>query len=111
MKPKERAALRKKIEEAIIETEKRIEELENSTAPVGPENAIGRVSRMDAINNKSVGEAALRTARSKLGKLKIAMTMVEKETFGTCADCKQPIQLARLMFLPESDKCVRCASR
>ena len=34
--------------------------------PIAPENAIGRVSRMDAINNKSVNEAALKKAEIKL---------------------------------------------
>ena len=33
------------------------------TKPIAPENAIGRISRMDAINNKSVTEAALRQAK------------------------------------------------
>jgi len=36
------------------------------TQPIAPENAIGRLGRMDAINNKSVMEAALREAEAKL---------------------------------------------
>ena len=44
--------------------DERIEELE-LTKPIPPENAIGRVSRMDAINNRSVNEAALRTAEQQ----------------------------------------------
>ena len=34
--------------------DERIEEYRELTKPIPPENAIGRVSRMDAINNKSV---------------------------------------------------------
>ena len=39
--------------------DERIEEYRELTKPIPPENAIGRVSRMDAINNRSVNEAAL----------------------------------------------------
>jgi DnaK suppressor protein len=43
-----------KIREEISSTEKKILDLENLTQPISPNDAIGRVSRMDAINNKSV---------------------------------------------------------
>ena len=66
---------------------------------------------MDAINNKSVSEAALRTARRKLAKLQHALTKMDEPNFGTCADCGNSIQVKRLMFMPQSTKCVRCAAR
>ncbi len=111
MKSEERAALREKILEAIQLTEEKIIGLEESTQPIGPENAIGRVSRMDAINNKSVAEAALHSSKQKLSKLKVALTKIEKPDFGVCVFCKHPIPAARLMYMPESTRCVRCADR
>ena len=51
-----------KLEEAISKTIQKIRRYEEMTQPIAPDNAIGRVSRMDAINNKSVIEAALRKA-------------------------------------------------
>ncbi len=95
----------------IERTKVKIGRMEDMTQPIGPENAIGRVSRMDAINNKSVAEAALRTTKQKLSKLKIALSKIDKPEFGTCAFCKNDIPAARLMFLPESSRCVRCADR
>jgi DnaK suppressor protein len=80
------------------------------TQPITPENAIGRVSRMDAINNKSVNEAALRKAQQKLQKLEIALQSIDSTSFGTCSRCGNPILEGRLMFMPESTNCVRCAS-
>lgn len=111
MTEKEKIQIREKIQDAIVQTEERIRGLERNTQPVAPENSIGRVSRMDAINNKSVAEAALRTARAKLSKLKIALTKIEEPAFGICSICSQPIPVARLMFMPESSRCVRCADR
>ena len=94
----------------IEQTEEEVKELEEQTKPIGPENAIGRISRMDAINNKSVMEAALRNKRTKLDKLKIALSKVNSEGFGICSRCKNVIQEARLMYLPESSLCIHCAS-
>lgn len=81
------------------------------TQPISPENAIGRVSRMDAINNKRVADAALRSARKRLVKLQLALTKIEDENFGNCSNCKHLIQAKRLMFMPESSHCVHCADR
>lgn len=111
MKDINRKELKKKIEAEILKTEGEIREVEKLTQPITPENSIGRVSRMDAINNKSVMEAALRTKKSKLTKLKIALAKIEETNFGLCAMCNHPIQSMRLMYMPESTRCVRCASR
>ena len=46
-----------KIEEEIKKVESQIIDYRELTKPISPENAIGRVSRMDAINNKSKNEA------------------------------------------------------
>lgn len=109
MEQEERSALKAKIEAAIVKTTSELERLEEATKPIAPENAIGRVSRMDAINNKGVSEAALRSAKRKLTNLKIALTKIDAEDFGICARCKRPIAPARLMYMPESTRCVRCA--
>ncbi|MDF1694746.1 MAG: TraR/DksA C4-type zinc finger protein [Saprospiraceae bacterium] len=111
MTDKDRVELKKKIIAEITKSEKDIIEIEKLTQPITPENSIGRVSRMDAINNKSVMEAALRTKKSKLTKLRVALIKVDEKDFGLCAFCKRPIQALRLMYMPESTRCVRCASR
>ena len=111
MTKQERQVLRKKIVETIATMEYEVERLEEATRPISPENSIGRVSRMDAINNKGVSEAALRSARRKLSSLQLALSKVESPEFGFCSRCKQPIPPARLMYMPESTRCVRCADR
>ncbi|MCT4638769.1 MAG: TraR/DksA family transcriptional regulator [Bacteroidales bacterium] len=89
--------------------EKRIEELKELTKPISPENAIGRVSRMDAINNKSINEAALRTAETKLKRINFALSRTDDPTFGTCTRCGNPIPFGRLMVVPGSTTCVKCS--
>jgi len=109
MKAEERADLKTKIVSSIEETERDISELEELTKPIAPENAIGRVSRMDAINNKSINEAALAQARTKLDKLKFALDKCAEPDFGSCKRCGQAIPMGRLMLMPESLFCVKCA--
>ena len=103
------------VKEYLIKSRKKlrthIEELKELTQPIEPDCAIGRVSRMDAINNKSVNEAALRTAEDKLKNINIAIERIEDVKFGICISCGKPIPIQRLMVMPESSKCVRCAGR
>ena len=58
--------LRQKFLEEIAKSEQVILEDSEMTKPVAPDVAIGQISRMDAINNKSVTEAVLRQAERKL---------------------------------------------
>jgi DnaK suppressor protein len=109
MNAEERAALKSKIEAAIVKTQDELNRLEEATQPISPENSIGRVSRMDAINNKGVSEVALRSTKRKLTNLKMALGKIDKPEFGICTRCKHPIPPARLMYMPESTRCVRCA--
>jgi DnaK suppressor protein len=106
----QREEIREKISRAIEETEKDITALEELTKPIAPDNAIGRLSRMDAINNRSINQAQLNTSRSKLIMLKKAMERVDESEFGICADCGEPIPVGRIMIMPEANLCVRCAS-
>lgn len=105
----DREEIRKRIDEEIEKTERSIADYKENTQPVAPENSIGRLSRMDAINNKSVVEAALREAEAKLEKLKQARKNVDNEDFGICKRCKNPIPIGRIMLMPQSPFCVNCA--
>lgn len=93
----------------ISRTEKLVQEYREMSAPVAPDDAIGRITRMDAINNKSVTEASLRQAEQKLSSLKKVLSLVGTSDFGICMKCKSPIPPARILFRPESLLCVNCA--
>lgn len=105
----DQAEIRKRIEDEIANTKEQIAEYKEMTGPVAPDVSIGRISRIDAINNKSVIEAALRQAEDKLGKLKFALSKVDHADFGICRKCKQPIPAGRVLARPESLYCVNCA--
>lgn len=110
MKPSEIEKIKQRIVDELEKTKSEITELKELTKPISPENAIGRISRMDAINNKSINENRLRVAENKLRKLNHALANSADKAFGSCSRCGGDIQLGRLMLLPESSFCVRCAS-
>jgi DnaK suppressor protein len=94
----------------ISKTENSVSDYKERTKPISPNDAIGRLSRMDAINNKSVNEASLRQAEIKLGNLNRVLSKIDDGDFGICLKCKQPIPIGRIMIRPESLLCVNCAS-
>jgi len=103
-------AIKIKILEEISKTEKAISDYKELTKPIAPDVSIGRVSRMDAINNKSVNEASLRQAEIKLGNLKRVLDRFGTDDFGICLKCKQSIPVGRILIRPQSLLCVNCAS-
>ncbi|MBZ0326642.1 MAG: TraR/DksA C4-type zinc finger protein [Altibacter sp.] len=104
-----KAQIANRIKEEISSTEESIVKYRELTKPIAPENAIGRVSRMDAINNKSVNEVALRKAELKLKNLRVALSKIDDPDFGSCLRCKNPIPIERIMLLPQAVFCVNCA--
>jgi len=105
----ERNKIKNKLADEIKETKKKISKYLELSKPIAPENSIGRISRMDAINNKSVLEAALREAQSKLIQLNNINNKISSSDFGLCETCKKSIPFGRLMIRPESKFCVNCA--
>lgn len=58
-------AISEKVAEALRKTEKSIVTYKELSQPISPDCAIGRITRMDAINNKTIYENALRKAEDK----------------------------------------------
>ena len=102
-------AIQEKLLREIANTQKKLNEYTELCKPIAPENSIGRISRMDAINNKSVVEAVLRETKNKMQQLEVMKNKINDANFGTCIKCKKIIPFGRLMIRPHSKFCVRCA--
>jgi DnaK suppressor protein len=87
-----------------------IAELKELTVPEAPDTAIGRESRMDAINNRSINEAALRKKQMQLNKIEGALADINDPDFGKCIKCGTYIPKERIMLMPESKVCINCAN-
>lgn len=101
--------IRERADRKLADLEERIAEYRELTKPIPPSEAIGRVSRMDAINNRSVNEAALRQLEKEKDQLAKAMDRMRDAKFGKCMRCGDDIPVGRLMLMPGASRCVRCA--
>jgi DnaK suppressor protein len=87
--------------------------LEGSTEgakPVDLDQPIGRLSRMDAIQQKEMACASRATQLARLRQVAGAMARIRGGDYGLCAGCEEPIGFKRLSARPEAPLCLRCQS-
>jgi DnaK suppressor protein len=106
----EKQALRTRMQEALAQVRRDVETLEVATQPIPPDRALGRLTRMEGLNDRAVSEAALQSARQRLVQLEESLQRIDSTRWGLCVRCGNPIGAARLEYMPESDCCVKCAS-
>ena len=109
MDQESREQLRSNISTELDAVKANIQQLEENTKPISPDKALGRLTRMEGLNDKGVREAALNLAREKLYNLEQALSRADDSSFGVCIRSHQPIAIERLLALPEASRCVRCA--
>lgn len=107
----EKEELKKIIDQQVQLVREEIKELIELTKPVSLDASIGRISRMDAINNKAINEKQLREKKSTLQKLERAQERYEKNELGKCLKCGKEIPFGRLKIMPYTTRCVQCAGR
>lgn len=105
----EKEELKTIINDQIESVREEIEELKELTKPVKLDASVGRLSRMDAINNKAINDKQLREKKSTLQKLERAQERYEEDKLGTCLKCGNEIPFDRLKFMPYTTRCVSCA--
>lgn len=71
---------------------------------------VGRLSRMDALQDQSISQAANRRIAKELQQIEAALERIQDGTYGTCQSCGQPISLLRLQAIPAAPNCITCAS-
>lgn len=111
MESERRNHFAQRIQEEIVKVDEQVDSLKELTKPIAPDDSIGRLSRMEAIGEKSVNEANLRQLQIRLTQLKSAEQRVQSEDYGLCKECEEEINEKRLELLPESLFCIQCQSK
>jgi RNA polymerase-binding transcription factor len=78
-------------------------------ASVVVDNAIGRLTRMEAIQAQAMGQAGRRRQEQRLRQVRAALKRMDDGTYGACTRCGDPIPEGRLAVRPESGLCMTCA--
>ncbi len=74
------------------------------------QQAVGRLSRMDALQNQAMARATGARRQVERARLKQALARIEEGEFGYCEDCGDEIAAGRLRLDPSATRCVDCAS-
>ncbi len=111
MNSQQKDELKEKILFQLKEVGNDITSLVERTKPISPDNAIGRITRMEAISAKSVNEKALANAKARRKGLEVALDNIDDPDYGLCQICEEEIPLGRIMLMPETTVCVKCAQR
>ena len=73
------------------------------------DTSIGRLSRMDAMQNQQMALELRRRRENQLLRIKNAFKRMDKGHYGKCGKCGKPIDEARLEVFPDVVTCVACA--
>ena len=91
-----------------------LRELESTTRegaqPVDLDEPIGRLSRMDAMQQQAMTAANRQRNKVRLHLVDAALKM-DPDEYGICKKCDEDIGYARLKVRPESPFCVTCQNK
>ena len=71
---------------------------------------VGRLSRMDALQNQAMSLEAERRRKVELQRIEASLKRIEEGDYGYCVACGEQIPLRRLELDPTLPTCVTCAS-
>ena len=73
------------------------------------QQSVGRLSRMDAMQQQAMALATERQRQAELLRIDRALRRMEEDEFGYCEQCGERIPDGRLEIDPSVTRCVSCA--
>ena len=87
-----------------------VESSADSRKPVElDQTRVGRLSRMDALQNQAMSLEAERRRQLELQRIEASLKRIEAGDYGYCISCGEQIPLRRLELDPTLPTCVDCA--
>ena len=74
------------------------------------QQAVGRLSRMDALQNQAMAKAQQVRRDSEAARLRAALQRIADGSFGECEECGEDIPEGRLKLDLSATHCVACAA-
>jgi DnaK suppressor protein len=104
-------ALKKKLlahrQEVVVDTKTS----EEARQPVElDQTSVGRLSRMDALQNQAMALETDRRRHVELQHIEAALKRIEEGEFGECLNCGEEIAAKRLEVDPTAAICIDCAN-
>jgi DnaK suppressor protein len=107
--PKQKQELLLVLQSKKTKLEQQLLDAESATGVVIlDQSSVGRVSRVDAMQQQSMAVSTRAKAEASLRKILKALKRMEAEDFGYCGQCDEPIQFNRLKVQPQASHCLKC---
>ncbi len=105
----------KTLHAALLQLQKDLQALLDNTTEsvqtVDLDQPIGRLSRMDAIQQQKMAKANRAAHQLRAKQVVVALSAIEKDEYGFCKLCEEPIGFKRLRAKPEAPFCVNCQAK
>jgi len=111
MEPSEQQRYRPIVEKRLAEVAQELSDIAEDTETVPPDNAVGRLSRMDSIQIQQMAFAQRQRLQEEQGRLHATLSRIDSGDFGRCQLCGQDVLAERLEFQPDAVVCVPCAGK
>lgn len=112
MNPQLESMLRKQLEDELHGIEATAKERDSASATVVlDQQAVGRLSRMDAMQQQAMAQAETRRAAARVKSIRSALAKIGDEDYGLCEACDEPIAEGRLRVDPAVLLCIACAEK
>ncbi|MFC1660116.1 TraR/DksA family transcriptional regulator [Gemmatimonadota bacterium] len=72
--------------------------------------AVGRLSRMDSLQNQGMAKGLRERESLRLAMIQGAIRRMDAGTYGVCTACGRDVAFERLFVFPESTTCVPCGA-
>jgi DnaK suppressor protein len=111
LQPTQIGQLRQLLEARQRELETLLGSSRPASQPVAlDQQSVGRVSRMDAIQQQQMALASRQLANAQLRSIEQALQRIREGDYGECAECGEAIAYARLWAQPFARLCIDCQS-
>ncbi|WP_394388817.1 TraR/DksA family transcriptional regulator [Shewanella woodyi] len=109
LSPNEKQQLLTVLKQELTELEQQLTFTHERGAPVIlDQQAVGRVSRIDAIQQQEMAQASEVLMQQHI--VRIKQIFLDTEEYGFCLECGEPIGLGRLTIHPTAEMCIGCQS-
>lgn len=98
------------IEANIAELRELLNSQEETAKPITPDAAVGRLSRVDAMQIQQMSMEVRRQREALLSRLERSLRLIDEGNYGTCPKCEADIAIKRLEAVPDAIFCFDCAS-
>lgn len=103
-------ALRGELERILSKLERSMRTTEEAMRPVElDQSAVGRLSRMDSLQNQGLTRNLQERETAKLAQVLSARARLDAGTYGACTECGADVPFQRLLIFPEAPTCAACA--